>query len=449
MSQASVRTNADWIERARRVTAADMYDVGTRYPALFTSAVGSWMRDVEGNRVLDVTGASGSVLLGNQHPKVVEAIVRCVRDHAAAFASTLSPMRVELAERLCERYPAGEKAVFFRTGSCATTAAIRLARAYTGADLILTSGYHGWHDWQLTYLQMGYDAAHRVANFGYNETALLRILEAFPGEVAGVIVTPEPAWVDASYMRRLSELCSRHGVPFIIDEVITAFRYGPRGLNGTGEVPADMITMSKGLANGHALAPVLGRREIMDCYDKAQLAGTYTRELTPMAAALAVLDVLEDESVHERASAMGRKLKDGMRDVLTSLGIPCHIAGPDLMFDVVLESEAVSNAIYRAAFDHGAYFEDSGTQMVTAAYGEAEVEHALTAFEKGARQVAETRGIATSGELDPHRVAQFPLEAFGGRLRDDEAAVARADEMLRQIASRDRSLRGQLDPACT
>ena len=433
------QTNLETIERARRVTAAEVYDIGTRFPSVFVSGEGSWMTDVEGKRILDVTAASGCLLLGNQHPAVVEAVTRCIRDHGATFASTITPMRIELAERLCERYPAGEKAVFCKTGSEATTTAIRLARAYTGRDLILTSGYHGWHDWQMPYTQLGYDPASRVANFGYNVTALTRFLEQFGDEIAGVIVTPEPAWFDVEYYRTLSDLCARHGVLFVIDEVITALRWGPRGLNGTGGVPADMITVSKGFSNGQALAAVLGRREIIDAYDKAGIAGTYTREVLPMATALAVLDVIEDGTVLEQCDKMGRLLKDGMRDVLAKIGIPAYLTGPNMMFDTVVASEQLSWDIYRAAYDFGAWFEDSGTHMVTAAFGDEEVAHALHAFEQGARRVAETLDT-DSGDLPMARRLEFALEAFGGNLHDEEPVLRKIEETAKQITNRDRAL---------
>ncbi len=443
----TVQGNLEMIDRARRVTAAEDYDIGTRFPSVFVSATGSWMTDVEGKRILDVTAASGSLLLGNQHPKVVEAVSRCVREHGAVFASTLTPQRIELAERLCERYPAGEKAVFCKTGSEATTTAIRLARAATGRDLILTSGYHGWHDWQLTYLNMGFEPRTRVVNFGYNETALARLLEEFSDDIAGVFVTPEPAWFDEAYYQRLSDLCARHGVLYIIDEVITALRWGVRGLNGTGGVRADMITVSKGLGNGHAISSVLGRRDIIDSYDRAGIAGTYTREVPPMAAALAVLDVIEDGSVHEHCERMGRLLRDGMREVLGQVGIPAHLAGPPMMFDTVVESEQLSWEIYRAAYDYGAYFEDSGTHMVTAAYGEAEVQHALDALEQGARQVKKSVAIR-GGALPQARKLQFALEAFGGSLHDEPEVLERIDDTVAKVAERDRTGATVLDHAC-
>jgi glutamate-1-semialdehyde 2,1-aminomutase len=439
--------NLETIQRGRRVTAAETFDIGTRFPSVFVSADGSWMRDVEGNQILDVTAASGSLLLGNRHPHVVQAVTDCVRDNGAVFASTLTPQRIELAERLCERYPAGEKAVFCRTGSEATTVAIRLARAATGRDLILTAGYHGWHDWQVTYPFLGYDAGTRVACFGYNETALARLLAEFAGDIAAVFVTPEPAWFDVDYFRRMSDLCARHDVLFMIDEVITGLRWGARGVNGTGGVAADVITVSKGMANGHALAAVLGRRDIIDTYDKAGIAGTYTREVPPMAAALAVLDVIDDGSVHEHCEKMGSLLKEGMREILAGVGIPAYVTGPNMMFDVVVGSEQLSWDIYRAAYDYGAWFEDSGTQMVTAAFGEAEVDHALSAFEKGARRIAATTSLEP-GELGEDRKRQFALDAFGGALHDTEPVLEQIEQTVRDIAGRDIRLAMPIPPAC-
>jgi glutamate-1-semialdehyde aminotransferase len=441
------QSNLEAIERARRVTAAEDYDIGMRFPSVFASGQGAWMVDVEGNRILDVTAASGSLLLGNQHPEVVAAVTDCLRYNGVVFASTLTPQRIELAERLCERYPAGEKAVFCKTGSEGTTTAIRLARAATGRDLILTSGYHGWHDWQLACPEMGFDPQTRVVNFGYNETALARLLDEFAGQVAGVIVTPEPGWFDADYFRRLSALCARHGVLFILDEVITGLRWGARGLNGTGGVAADLIVVSKGLTNGHAMSSVLGRRDVIDAYDQAGIAGTYTREVVPMAAALAVLDLIEDGAVHEHCEQVGQQLKDGMREVLAAAGVPAHVTGPGMMFDIVVESDELSREIYRAAYEHGAYFDEDGTHMVTAAFGDPEISHALAAFEKGVRRVADSREIE-SGELPEARRRQFALEAFGGAMTDDPDVIEQIEETVRQVGEGRPAAIGQIGPAC-
>lgn len=441
------RGNQAALDRARRVTAAEQYDITSRFPVVIESAEGSWMRDVEGNRILDATAASGALLLGNQHPAVVAAVVECVRHHGATFATTLTPHRIELADRLCDRFPAAEKAVFCKTGSESTSTAIRLARAATDRELILTSGYHGWHDWHLSYLNMGFEPRTRVVNFGYNETALRRLLEEFADEIACVFVTPEPAWFDVDYYRRLSTLCADHGVLFALDEVITGFRWGEKGLNGTGGVPADLVTISKGLGNGHSIASVLGRADVIDAYDKAGICGTYTREVVPMAAALAVLDTIADGSVHEHTERMGSRLRDGMGAILERAGIPALVAGPPMMFDIVLESDELAMSIFRTAFEHGMYFEDSGTQMITAAWGEAEVDHALAAFEKSVATVLAS-GVHRPGEVTDQRRLDFASEAFGGRLVDDEALLAKIDETVAAIAGRDRDTVPEPPVAC-
>jgi glutamate-1-semialdehyde 2,1-aminomutase/neamine transaminase/2'-deamino-2'-hydroxyneamine transaminase/neomycin C transaminase len=117
-----------------------------------------------------------------------------------------------------------------------------------------------------------------------------------------------------------------------------------------------------------------------------------------------------------------------------------------MMFDVVMPSEQISWDVYRAAFDHGAYFEDSGTHMVTTAFTDADVDHALAAFEKGAREVAE-RHTFEADALSPERLAQFRAEAFGGEL-DDEVVRQRIEQTVQAVVERDPALARRLDPSC-
>ncbi|MFG1953691.1 aminotransferase class III-fold pyridoxal phosphate-dependent enzyme [Micromonospora sp. NPDC048830] len=441
-------TNRGLIERARRVTAAEKYDIQTRFSSMISSGEGAWLTDVEGNRMVDLTASSGTIILGHRHPAVIEAITRQIRDYGTAFASTLSVPRVELAERLCERYACAEKVVFHKTGSEGTALATRFARAATGRELILSCGYHGWHEWQLASEEFGYRQSSGVVGFGYNEKALEKMLDAFGDEVAGVLISPELLYFDLDYYRRMAATCARYDVPFMMDEVYTGFRAGPKGVHGL-DVPADLIVISKGLANGHSLAAVMGRRDLIDAYDVAGVQGTYTREVPPMAAALAVMDVLDTPGVYENAERMGRRLADGMREILTEAGIPNWVGGPDLMFDVVLPNDELGWEIYEAAHEYGVYFEDSGTQLVTTAFDEAAVDHALSAFQKATRQVvAERPDIAptTGGELTEERKLDFAEWAFGGLLRDDERTNALIDETIEKVVNRDRSIRPVLVP---
>ncbi|SCE97152.1 hypothetical protein GA0070618_2311 [Micromonospora echinospora] len=437
------------IERARRTTAAEEYDISGRYPSVIAHAEGAWMTDLSGNRYVDLTGADAAVILGYRHPAVNEAITRQIRDYGTTFASTLSVPRVELAERMCERYECAEKVVFHKTGTEGTAMAVRLARAATGRELVLSSGYHGWHEWQMAGEEFGYQQSTGVVGFGYNEKALAKMLEAFGEQVAGVIVSPEVLYFDLDHYRRMSALCARYDVPFMLDEVYTGFRAGPKGVHGLG-VPADVVVLGKGLANGHSLAAVMGRRDIIDAYDVSGIQGTYTREVPPMAAALAVFEVLDTPGVYEHAERMGRRLADGMREILTGEGIPNWVGGPALMFDVVLPNDDLGWEIYKTAHDFGVYFEDSGTQLVTAAFDEAAVDHALSGFRKATRQVVADRpdiAPTSGGELTEERKLDFAEEAFGGLLRDDERTNALIDETIEKVVNRDRSIKPVLFPA--
>ncbi len=431
--------NHELIERALRVTAIKDYDVEARYPSVIARAEGAWMWDLEGNRFLDLTGADAAVILGYRHPLVVEAITRCIREFGTGFASTVSVPRVVLAERLCERYPGVEKVVFHKTGSEGTSMAIRLARAATGRELVLSSGYHGWHEWQLAGEPFGYVQTLGVVGFGYNEHALTRMLDTFGDEVAAVIVSPELLYFDLDFYRRMAATCAAHDVPFILDEVYTGLRAGPRGAHGLG-VPADLIVLSKGLANGHSLCAVMGRSDLIDAYDTARIQGTYTREIPPMAAALATLDILDEPGLYQHTEQLARQLMTGIRDILTDAGIGHLVDGPPLMFDVVLPTDQLAADLYRTAYHHGVYFEDSGTQLVTTAFDHTAIDHALTAFHKALHTVL-PHHPHTPDTLTEQRRLDFAQTAFEGQLRNDDHTHHLINTTINHIQTRNRTIK--------
>jgi glutamate-1-semialdehyde 2,1-aminomutase len=316
---------------------------------------------------------------------------------------------------------------------------VRLARAATGRELILSSGYHGWHEWQLASETLNYNPATAVVGFGYNLEILERMLDEFAEDVAAVLITPEILYFGIEWHRRMSALCREHGVLFMLDEVSTGFRYGPLGVHGTGEVPADMVVISKGLANGHPVAAVMGREDVIDAYDAARLEGTYPRSTPPMAAALASLELYADGSVHEHCNRMGTMLMTGMRQILAAAGVPAWVEGPPMCFDVILESQELGYRIYEVAHELGAYFEPSGTQLVTAAWDEGAVDHALTAFGEGVRRVAANAEFASS-ELPEERKLDAAEELCGAVVRDNETTRALVDETITQVVERNRAL---------
>lgn len=433
-------TNHGLIERARRSTAAGAFDIGSRFPSVFERGEGAWLYDVEGNRVLDVTAGDWTLVMGHRHPVVTAAFVDEASRNGNIFASTLTRPRIELAELLISRYPCAEKVVFGATGSEGNEMAVRLARAATGRELVLSSGYHGWHEWQLASETLNYNPATGVVGFGYNLEILERMLDAFAEDVAAVLVTPEILYFGIEWHRRMSALCRARGVLFMLDEVSTGFRYGPLGVHGSGDVPADVVVISKGLANGHPIAAVMGPAGVIDAYDTARLEGTYPRSTPPMAAAIASLGLYADGSVHEHCNRIGTLLMRGMREILSCAGVPAWVDGPPMCFDVILESQDLGYEIYEAAHGCGAYFEPSGTQLVTAAWDEGAVKHALDAFGEGVRRVVTSREFESS-ELSEKRKLDAAEELCGAVVRDDEDTRALVEQTIEQVLHRDRSAR--------
>jgi len=402
---------ASLLARADAVTIRDRGSGRQAPPAVFSSASGAWCTDIEGKRYVDLTASSGAVLLGHGDKIVAEAVVAAVRDGAVGLADTVTIPLVEVAERLVVRYPAAERVAFFRTGSEATTAAVRLVRATTGRRWILSSGYHGWHDWQLGIRGFNANINQGIIHFGYHLEALDSLLDALAGQLAGVMVSPEPAWVSVDAIGEMSEMCRRASVPFMLDEVMTGLRYGASGVNGSG-VRADVITLAKGLANGHSIAAVAGRDEIVGAYHAANLGGTYNREVAPLVAARAVLDATESGSMHQRSSEVGTAIKEGIRSALNQSGVSAWTGGPGMMFDVVMPNDACAKAFFAEMFRQGVHMDHSGTQFVTGAHSAREVDVVVTAAHASAAFVAEA--FPELPEVDHLRMEQFAWDAFGG-----------------------------------
>ncbi|MBR1165129.1 aminotransferase class III-fold pyridoxal phosphate-dependent enzyme [Bradyrhizobium elkanii] len=400
------------LRRALRVTASEKWDLNRRFPVVMTRASGAHAWDINGRQYVDFTSCSGAAPLGAGYEPVVAHAVAEMRRTGGVLPGPLSVHRVELAERLAEIFPVAERSIFFRTGSCATTAAVRLARAFTGLNHVLTSGYHGWHDWQLQDRpEMGLPNRDRDSvDFRYNLDLLDEL--ASVQRVAAVIITPEVNFFPPEYHQELQRLVHRHGALLILDEVMTGFRYGIGGYHMAVGLTPDLITLSKGLANGMALSAVAGRADVLAAAEKTYMGNTYQREVTPFAAALSTLHALRDGILLARMREVGKQLIKGLNEVFVRQQVAAWAFAWPTMFDVVFANPELGHAFFQEMWARGFLVQYGGRFMPSAAVSDADVQAAVEAAGE-ALPAALSRIESTGGDGDPVAAAvRFARDHF-------------------------------------
>ncbi|MFD9940472.1 aminotransferase class III-fold pyridoxal phosphate-dependent enzyme [Nonomuraea sp. NPDC059023] len=343
------RTTATSIAQDGRASALASPGPG---PA-FERASGTRVWDTRGRCHVDLSSCSGAAPLGAGYRPVVDAAVAEMH-RGGILPEATSPLREEVARRIVEIFPCARAVEFFRTGSCATTAAVRLARLHTGARTVLTSGYHGWHDWQLQYRPaMGLaDRDPDTADFGYDLDLLERLARG-RGDLAAVIVTPEVNVFPPAFAREVERIARAHGGLVIVDEVMTGFRYAWGGYHAAAGLTPDLITLSKGLANGFALSAVAGDSAVMAAARRTHLGNTYQRETTPFAAALATLDASAGGVVVEAMRAAGERLMRGLDGLFDEAAVAAWARARPTMFDVVFADPDLGRRFFASLRDSG------------------------------------------------------------------------------------------------
>jgi glutamate-1-semialdehyde 2,1-aminomutase len=342
-------------ERARRVIPGGVEGEGRSYapyPLYIDRAEGNRMWDADGNDYVDYHAAFGAILLGHNHPVVRDAIETCLRERGVTF-SAAHPLEAELAEQVVAMVPSAEMAVFSCTGSEATYHAIRLARSATGREKVLKfeGHYHGWHDYvnwsvHLDAERDGGDPAAPTAYPGsagvpralvdsvviaqYNEpAALARLVTERAGELAALII--EPIFINAGvilpepgFLELCRELCDRHGIVLIFDEIITGFRLAPGGAQELLGVTPDLTTLGKAIANGMPISVVAGRRALLERFaplGDTFFSGTFYGHTLNVAAALACTRQLADNpGIYTRLDELGQRLRRGLQAAADAAG---------------------------------------------------------------------------------------------------------------------------------
>ncbi|WP_323879132.1 4-aminobutyrate--2-oxoglutarate transaminase [Aeromonas caviae] len=359
--------NQQW--QARR-EAAVVQGVGTLLPVFIDRAHNAELWDVEGNRYIDFASGIAVLNTGHNHPKVVAA----VREQLEKFSHTcfqVTPYSgyIELAEKLNALVPGPtpKRTIFLSTGAEAVENAIKIARAHTGRSgtIAFKGGFHGR-------TMMGMALTGKVVPYktgfgpfpgevyhlpfpadylGVSEDDALAALDLCfsadiePTRVAAIIIEPVqgeggfyPA--SASFMQRLRQVCDQHGILLICDEIQTGFcRTGKTFATEYSGVEPDIMTLAKSLAGGFPLSAVVGKSEVMNAAKPGGLGGTYAGSPIACAAALAVLEVIEEESLNQKALAQGEQIKARLHQLATRFDCIGNIRGPGAMVAMELVKE--------------------------------------------------------------------------------------------------------------
>ena len=310
--------------------APDQFVKGV-YPVYLKSGRGSHVFDVDGNEYIDYIMALGAITLGYGYPCVVEAISRQLKD--GITFSLMHPLEVEVSELLIEVIPCAEMVRFGKNGADATSAAVRVARAYTGREKVACCGYHGYQDWYVitTARNMGVPSRLReyIFPFIYNDIdSLEKVLEENEGQIAAVIMEPvEIEQPKDDFLSKVMELSHKHGAVLIFDEMVTGFRVALGGAQEYFGVTPDLACFGKGMANGMPLSAVVGSRGIMKLFDKVFFSTTFGGETLSLAAAKTTITEMLKNDVIGYFRKQGGKLQDSYNRLAQETGVNTKCAG--------------------------------------------------------------------------------------------------------------------------
>jgi glutamate-1-semialdehyde aminotransferase len=297
------------------------------------------VKDVDGNRYVDTIAALGPILLGH-HDRVVTNAVLGQMNQGVSF-SLPHPLEVEVAELLVDLVPRAEQVRFGKNGGDATNAAIRLARYVTGKRQVLCAGYFGMHDWYIGSTAnaggvLADTARHTVQTPWGDPAALAALADTHGSDLAAIIVEVPPLpWAsDALLIRNFLSFCHMsahmHNALFILDEVVTGWRYGLGGACQRFRATPDLVCYGKALANGYPLSALAGPRDLMRVFERGQVfwSTTYGGDAVALAAAKATLLQLAHEPCLLACLAQhGQRLGDGLALMLANADVPARLDG--------------------------------------------------------------------------------------------------------------------------
>jgi glutamate-1-semialdehyde aminotransferase len=318
------------------------------YPIFLEFGKGSRLTDVDGNEYIDFLCGYGPIILGYREEEVDEAVIKQIRDKGFCFTLT-QRYQNQLAKKLNELVPCSEMSIFLKTGSDATTASIRIARAYTNRIKVMRCGYHGWHDWCVEMKggipEKFYEDVHE---FRYNNLQQLEeLMVKYGDQTAAIIMTPfghpnhqkmeEP---QPGFLEGVRKIATRFGTVLIFDEVRTNFRLSMGGAQKLYGVTPDLSVLGKSMANGYAISAVSGKTEVMmAASQKLFISSTFFPNSDGYVAALKTIEILEREHVIDNIWEKGNRFLKKVRDIIGKYNVGAELTGVAPMFYITFKKD--------------------------------------------------------------------------------------------------------------
>lgn len=351
------------------------------YPIFLESGKGCRLTDVDGNEFIDFLCGYGPIILGYREEEVDEAVYKQIREKGFCFTLTQKYQNL-LARKLTELVPSSEQSIFLKTGSDATTASIRIARAYTNRLKVMRCGYHGWHDWCVE-MKGGIPAKlfEDVFEFQYNNLEQLADLMAKHGDqTAAIIMTPfghpnhqEMQIPKPGFLEGVREIADKYGAVLVYDEIRTGFRLSMGGAQKLYGVTPDLSVLGKAIANGYPISVVTGKKDVMmAAAHKLFISSTFFPNSDAFVAALKTIEILERDNVLENIWQKGERFINKIRVLIDRYDVGAELTGVAPMFYITFKKD-----------DTGAYKgkrRDFYTQMIRRGFFFSPFHHAYISF---------------------------------------------------------------------
>jgi glutamate-1-semialdehyde 2,1-aminomutase len=340
-------------------------------PTHYVNAAGCRVVTVDGDSLVDCTMALGSVALGYAEPQLTRAVIEAL---AHGPVTGLSPaVEVEVAEAFCGVVPCAERVQFLKTGADAMSAAVRIARTYTGRDVIVGCGYFGWHDWSSDSAGVPRGVQQNFRRVPFDDVpALDKAVREVGDSLAAIAIEPiierEPS---KEWIEHARKLCDDKRAVLIFDEIKTGFRVATGGYQQYSGVTPDVAAFGKAMANGYPIAAVCGHKDLMEAVDRTWISSTLASETGALTAAAVVLAWHQRADICASLWSIGKEMRESVDKAINASGIPgVSIDGIDPMWLIRFDSAERETAFLKAAARNGVLFKRGAYNFAAMAHDE-------------------------------------------------------------------------------